>query len=146
MLHLIPDPGTPYQVRIVAFTSVGMGVLGDYTVFFSEELTPTKPPENVQVNYIYKWLSPTILNVTWTPLSLFEAQGFPQYRAVLSSLSNDSQKRQLDANVMITKNSFAIFSNVASNIQYYVVVGVKTGGSSSFLDGDPLNGKVVIVV
>ena len=70
---LITDPGTPYQVRVVAFTSVGMGVLGDYVVFFSEELTPTKPPKNVQAN----WLNSTATNVTWTPLNLFEAQGFP---------------------------------------------------------------------
>ena len=69
----LADPGTPYQVKVVAITSVGMGVLDDYVVFFSQELTPTKAPENVKAIYI----NDTSINVTWTPLSLFEAQGFP---------------------------------------------------------------------
>jgi len=50
-----------------------MGALGDYFVFFSEELTPTKPPENVIVNYI----TSASINVIWMPLTLFKTQGFP---------------------------------------------------------------------
>ena len=65
----------------MAFTSVGMGVLGDYVAFFSEELAPTKPSENVQVS----WLSQTVVNISWTLLSLYEAQWFPKYKVKLSS-------------------------------------------------------------
>ena len=62
-------PGVPYEVVVVAFTSVGKGVENDYTIFFSEELTPTKSPENV----VFNQLNSTALNITWTPLTLFEA-------------------------------------------------------------------------
>ena len=106
---LLPDPGTPYQVRIVAFTSVGMGVLGEYVVFFSGELAPTKAPENLQATQ----LSSTRVNITWTPLSLIEARGFPQYKVVLSQLSQ--QRRQLDTNTVITNNSFSVFTNLVSH-------------------------------
>jgi len=58
---------------VVAYTSVGKGAENEPTVFFSEELTPTKPPDNVEL----KQLSSTSFNVTWTPLTLFEAKGFP---------------------------------------------------------------------
>ena len=133
---LIPDPGTPYQVRVVAFTSVGMGVLGDYVAFFSEELTPTKPPENVHAN----WLSPTRINVTWTPLNLFEAQGFPQYRAVLSLLSNDQERRQIDS--VASNNSFVLFDDLDNTIQHYVVVGVRTGGSVTYVDSATVSGRL----
>ena len=129
-------------MRVVAFTSVGMGVLGDYVVFFSEELTPTKSPENVQAN----WLNSTTINVTWTPLNLFEVQGFPQYRVVLTPLSNDSLNRQLDASVTITNDSIAVFTNLAVVTLYYVVVGVSTGGSSLFLESDPFNGIMIMYV
>ena len=56
-------------MRVVAFTSVGMGALGDYVVFFSEELTPTKSPDNVQASQ----LNSTAVNISWTALTLFEA-------------------------------------------------------------------------
>ena len=118
-----------------------MGVLGEYVVFFSEELAPTKPPENLQATQ----LSSTRVNITWTPLSLIEAQGFPQYKVVLSQLSTYSQqRRQLDTNTVITNNSFSVFTNLVSHTLYSVVVGVKTGGSSSFMDSHPLNGKLYI--
>jgi len=125
----------------VAFTSVGMGALGDYVVFFSEELTPTKPPENVQASL----LNSTAVNISWTALTLFEAQGFPQYTAVLTPLStNSQQRRQLDANTIMTNNSFAVFTNLVSHTCYSVVVGVTTGGSSSFVYSHSLNGKVYV--
>ena len=137
MFFLISDPGTPYQVRVVAFTSVGMGVLGDYVVFFSEELAPTKLPRNIRA----RRLNSSLANITWTPLSLFEAQGFPQYRVMLNPFSTLSQRRQIDVNVVITNNSFVVFTNLDNNTEYYVIVGVRTGGSSSFMDSHPINGK-----
>jgi len=135
---LITDPGTPYQVRVVAFTSVGMGVLGGYVVFFSKELTPTKPPQNVQAN----WLNSTAINVTWTRLSLFEAQGFPHYSVVLTTHSQ--QRSQLDANTIMTNNSFVMFTNLVNHTWYSVVIGVKTSGSSSFVNSHSVNGEFVL--
>ena len=60
---------------VVAYTNVGKGTENDY-ITFSKELQPTKSPENVNS----KQLNLTSLNITWTPLTLFEAQGFPEYR------------------------------------------------------------------
>jgi len=47
--------------------------------FFSQELVPTKAPENVD----YRRLSVVSVNISWTPLTLFEARGFPIYRISL---------------------------------------------------------------
>ena len=60
------DPGTPYQVTVVAFTNAGRGALNDYIVFFSEELIPEMLPTDVS----YTRLNNVSINVTWNPLSL----------------------------------------------------------------------------
>ena len=125
-------------MRVVAFTSVGMGVLGDYVVFFSEELTPTKPPENVQAN----WLNSTTINVTWTPLNLFAAQGFSYYRVVLMYIDIYDEKKQL---VAVANNSFAIFTNLDNDTRYSVVVGVTNNGPSSVIvDSHPIDGMTCV--
>ncbi|XP_065898950.1 Ig-like and fibronectin type-III domain-containing protein 1 isoform X2 [Dysidea avara] len=126
------NPGIPYQVRVVAFTSVGMGVLGHYVIFFSEELAPTKPPENIKVNYI----SATSINVTWTPLSLFEAQGFPKYRATLLLATEDRQRRQSNAVSLTTTNNFAVFNNLDRSAKYSVEVGVTTGETNTVINSE----------
>ena len=122
-----------------------MGVLGDYVVFFSKELTPTKPPENVQAN----WLTSTAINVTWTPLSLFEARGFPQYRIALTPFSNHDQRRQIEStnvNVAYTNASFAVFTNLVNHTRYTLVVGVTTGESHPYMDSNPIDGMTSVKV
>ena len=135
-ISFFTDPGIPYQVRVVAFTSVGMGVLGDYVVFFSEELAPTKAPENVKVSYI----SATSINVTWMPLSLFEAQGFPQYKVTLFAASENRQRRQSNSISVTTTNSFAVFNGVDSHVKYSVEVGVATGETNTVINSEPVEG------
>ena len=133
--------GVPYEVVVVAFTSVGKGAENDYIIFFSEELTPTKSPENV----VFNQLNSTALNITWTPLTLFEARGFPEYRVVLTTDTNSRRKRQSNSVSTITTNSFAIFTDLNENTDYSVVVGVRTGVSmgnvtSGFVESSPING------
>ena len=133
--------GVPYEVLVVAFTSVGKGAENDYIIFFSEELTPTKSPENV----VFNQLNSTALNITWTPLTLFEARGFPEYRVVLTTDTDSRRKRQSNSVSTITTNSFAIFTDLNENTDYSVVVGVRTGVSmgnvtSGFLESSPING------
>ena len=128
--------GVPYEVVIVAFTSAGKGAENDYTIFFSEELTPIKSPENA----VFIQLNSTALNITWTPLTLFEARGFPEYRVVLTTDTNSRRKRQSNSVSIITTNSFAIFTNLNENTDYSVVVGVKTGHISEFVEGNLMNG------
>ena len=128
--------GVPYEVVVVAFTSAGKGAENDYIIFFSEELTPTKSPENV----VFIQLNSTALNITWTPLTLFEARGFPEYRVVLTTDTNSRRKRQSNSVSIITTNSFAIFTDLNENTDYSVVVGVKTGNISEFVEGNLMNG------
>ena len=124
---------------MVAFSSAGKGAENDYLVTFSEELPPTKSSENVA----YKELNLSSLNITWTRLTLFEARGFPEYRVVITSLNTNShRKRQSNFNSIITTNSFAIFTYFKENTLYSVVVGVRAGNASEFVEGNPINGII----
>ena len=132
--------GVPYEVVVVAINSAGKGEENDHEVFFFKELAPTKPPEDVESEQ----LGSTSLNITWTPLTLFEARGFPEYRVVLTPLGTISRrKRQSDPNsvhVMTTEGRFATFTGLRQDTDYSVVVGVRTGNTSEFLNGNAING------
>ena len=132
-------PGVTYEVVVVAYTiTAGEGTENDYITFFSKELQPTKSPENVN----FKQLNLTSLNDMWTPLTLFEAQGFPEYRVVLTVASiNCCQKRLSNPPPVITTNSFTVFTDLNENTDYAVVVGVRTRSVSEFVDGNRMNGK-----
>ena len=123
-------------MRVVAFTSVGIGVLGEYVVFFSEELAPTKPPENVKVNYI----STTSIKVTWMPLSLFEAQGFPRYKVTLLPAIENRRKRQSNSISVTTTNNFVVFNNLDRSAKYSVEVGVTTGEINTVVNSETFEG------
>ena len=146
MKIVVTDPGVPYEVIVVAFTSAGRGAENDHKIFFAEELAPTKPPEDVDS----KQLSSTSLNITWTLLTLFEARGFPEYRVVLTPKNiNRRRKRQSDADsvhTMMTENGFAVFTGLEENTDYTVVVGVRTGNMSEFSEADPIEGIYVFVL
>ena len=131
-------PGVPYEVVVVAFTSAGKGAENNYITFFSEELTPTRSPGIA----VFEQLNSTALNISWTPLTLFEARGFPQYRVVLTTMdTNSRRKRQSSSVSIITTNSFAIFTDLNENADYSAVVGVSTGNiTSEFVEATPING------
>ena len=127
-------PGVPYQVQVVAFNGVGRGRFYDYTIFFSKELDPLKPPEDI----IILQLSQTSINVTWTPLSLFEARGFPMYTAVLY-VGNLTVKQSSE--VIETTDNFAVFKHLQAHIEYVVVVSVANNGSSAPLQSSLIVGQ-----
>ena len=124
---------------MVAYTIAGRGIENKFEPFFSQELTASKAPETVD----FKSLSPTSVNVTWTPLTLFEAQGFPLYTV---SLTLSSSRKRQSPDAILTSNSFAVFENLASGRQYSAVVGVITGNSSGTpnppVTSDPITGNV----
>lgn len=133
------EPGIPYQVTVVAFTSAGRGALNDYIVFFSEELIPRRFPADIN----YTRVNQISINVTWAPLSLFEAQGFPLYQVVLSQSSRNSGTSSA---TITTNNTFAIF-NVTADQQYSLVVGVTTGNDrSAFVYSNPITGTYVAII
>ena len=123
---------------VTAFSHEEMGLQNDFVVFFSKEISPTKTPENLK----FARLSSTSINVTWSPLSLFEAQGFPIYKITLTltSYADGRNKRQSSSSVLITKNNFVVFTNLNSNKEYSLTVGVATEGSSNFTNSQPTKG------
>ena len=118
---------------MVAFTSAGRGMENDLITFFSQELVPTKPPQNID----FVRLSPTSLNITWTPLTLFEARGFPSYTVTLRLPSNGRRRRQSPP-LQITNNSFAVFTGLMDGATYDLTVGVLTGNASRMLMPDEI--------
>ena len=126
---------------VVAFTSVGRGAENDGTVFFSKELTPIKSPDKVA----FIQLNSTAINVTWVPLNLFEARGFPQYIIELTLVDNASRKKRQSLRI-VTNNSFAIFTGLQKDAQYSTVVGVRTDRSNAsavILQANPIIGTYV---
>ena len=115
----------------MAFTSVGKGAENIRTIFFSEELTPMKAPENVT----FEQIDATTLNISWTPLTLSEARGFPEYTVNLAAIMDADSRRKRQSNgylSMTTNNSFVVFDNLSENTDYSVEVEVRTDNGSRF--------------
>ena len=130
-------PGIPYQVIVVAFSRAGRGAASDFKPFFSQELTATKSPQNLK----FTRLSITSINITWTPLTLFEARGFPGYRVTLTLSSTSVRNKRQSIPSVNTTNSFAVFDDLDSDGVYVVVVGVRTGASNDYMNTDPITGN-----
>ena len=126
---------------VVALTCTGQGEENNDAIFFSEELAPTKQPEDIE----FQQLNATALNVTWRPLTLFEAQGFPQYRVILMINTSNRRKRQSDSITIDTNNSFAVITDLNENTDYSAVVGVRTGANTmqEFLEASPVVGTSI---
>ena len=130
---------------VVAFTSVGKGEENSRIIFFSDELAPSKAPENVT----FEQLNATSLNITWTPLTLFEARGFPEYTVNLAVIMDVSSRRKRQSNPLsiTTNNSFAVFTDLSENTDYSVGVGVRTGvrtgNESILLEANRTNGTYI---
>ena len=120
---------------VVAFTSVGRGAENDSHVFFSEELSPTKPPDNVD----FDPLNLTSVNITWTPLTLLKARGFPEYRVTISPLNDHSRQSRS----VFVRDRFSVIADLMSNTYYLAVVGVRTGASPSFINSSAITGMYV---
>ena len=125
-------------MRVTAFSYEQMGLQSDFVIFFSKELSPLKTPDDIKIVR----LSQTSINVTWTPLSLFEAQGFPIYRVTLTPPTSTEvrSKRQSSSIVITTQNSFAVFTNLNSSQEYSLTLGVATNGSNNFTTTQPMKG------
>ena len=123
---------------MVAFSRAGRGAATDFKPFFSQELTATKSPQNLK----FIRLSITSINITWTPLTLFEARGFPEYRVTLTLSSTSGQNTITSVN---TTNSFTVFDDLDSDGVYMVVVGVRTGASNEYMNTDPITGIMIVI-
>ena len=116
------DAGIPYQVVVVAFNSEGSGAENQPQTFFSQELMPTDPPQNVMVDR-----SGEYVNIYWNPLTLSEARGFPVYTVTLTpSTGNDGQQITDGVIVVNTTESSVVVGGLDVNIEYMLTVAVGT--------------------
>ena len=119
------EPGIPYEVKVVAFLSGGKGAENNEYTFFTEEETPVQIPENIKIKR-----SGTSVSVSWEPLTLFEARGFPTYTITLvTSTSDDRVARQSsDGVIRVTTNeSNIVVGGLDPKVEYDVTVAVGTG-------------------
>ena len=122
------EGGIPYEVVVVAYTSAGRGEENDrFGPFFTEELPPLQSVDENSVKI--SQLNETSVNVTWTPLSLFEARGFPEY--VITLALSDGRKKRQSPQTITTSNSYAVFGGLAGGSSYSAVVGSRTGGENT---------------
>ena len=123
------EGGIPYEVIVVAYTSAGRGEENDdrFGPFFTEELPPLKSVDEDSINI--SQLNATSVNVTWTPLSLLDARGFPEY--VITLTLSDGRKKRQSPQTITTSNSFAVFGGLAGGSIYSAVVGSRTGGENT---------------
>ena len=122
------EGGIPYEVVVVAYTNAGRGDENDrFGPFFTEELPPLKSVDENSISI--SQLNATSVNVTWAPLSLFDARGFPEYVITLA-LSDDYKKRQSPQSITTSK-SFAVFGGLTGGSSYSAVVGTRTGGENT---------------
>ena len=125
-MNFITGAGIPYQVTVVAFTSAGRGVENDPHIFFTEELIPNTSPENVMYER-----NGTTIHVSWDPLSLSEARGFPIYTVTLIPLSlvdNRATRQVNDDGIIsvITKESDLVIDGLDPDVEYSLIVSVGT--------------------
>ena len=121
----------PYQVVVVAFNSRGNGAENQPQTFFSQELIPTDPPQNVMVDR-----SGEYINISWNPLTLNEARGFPVYTVTLTpSTGNDGQQITDGVLVVNTTESSIVVGGLDVNTEYTLTVAVGTTAGQMMSDG-----------
>ena len=123
-IYFYTESGTPYEVVVVAFTSAGKGMEAYSHVFFSNEETPKHSPKNVKIER-----SGTSASVSWDPLNLFEARGFPVYTITLEPSTTDSRvtRQSNDGVIRVTTNETSVvIGGLDPKVIYNVYVAVKT--------------------
>ena len=90
--------GVPYNVSIAAVNRAGPG---EFTVFihFTRELAPSIAPKNVTLSRP----SPTVMVMSWIPLTYSEARGFiSHYTVAYTPLTSNGRKRQAPDSMNMT--------------------------------------------
>ena len=111
-----------YEVIIVAFNSAGSGTENVPQTFFSQELIPTKLPQNVLFDRNGEYLK-----VSWDALSLSEARGFPVYIVTLTpSVSSNGAQITNEVITVNTTQSSIVVGGLDVNVEYTLTVAVGT--------------------
>ena len=107
---------------------------GEFTVFihFTRELAPSIAPKNVTISRP----SPTVMVVSWIPLTYSEARGFiSHYTVAYTPLTSNGRKRQAPDTMTVTipgmtANKIRI-EGLESNTDYTVQVIATNGAGNS---------------
>ena len=120
--------GTPYTVIVVAFTNAGRGEENDPYTFFSHEEPPERPPDDVEFER-----NDTTISVTWTPLSLFEARGFPVYTVTLTPIFTRAKRQSnMDGMIMVkTNKTNVVIDGLDPNVEYSLTIAVETSSGEA---------------
>ena len=97
-------------------------------------IAPSIAPVDVSIDRT----SPTVMGVSWTPLSYVEARGFiSHYTVAYSSQTSDGRKRQALDTMFQTvpgmNSSTVTIGNLDPDSVYFVQVSATTGGGTSAL-------------
>ena len=121
-------------MKLVAFTSTGRGVDSYPHTFFTKELIPTKPPENVMYEK-----NKTAISVSWDALTLFEARGFPIYIVTLipfSLVGSRNIRQSSDDEISVTTNETDIvIEGLDPDVEYSLTVAVGTSSGEVATEG-----------
>ena len=118
--------GVPYNVSIAAVNRAGPG---EFTVFihFTKELAPSIAPKNVTISRP----SPTVMVVSWIPLTYSEARGFISHYTVAYTSNGASDTMTLTVPGM-DANTTRI-EGLDPNTDYTVQVSATNGAGTSVL-------------
>ena len=109
---------------MTAFTSAGRGEETTYSeAIFTEELPPTETVTNITI----EWTSATSVNISWAPLTLHQARGFPLY------VVNITTKGRVVKNFTTNQTNVKV-NELNRNTVYFVTVKPLTGGGD--LEGE----------
>ena len=127
------DPGVPYRVSVTAYTSAGPGPENTLNeIIFTEELPPLRTVTNITI----KWMNATTVNISWIPLGIHQARGFPSYRVIISSEGTPFKSTT-------TNDSSVVIGELNSKRLYTVTVQPTTGGEPG-VQSEP-GGTVVLI-
>ena len=119
MYHYV-EPGVPYRVSVTAYTSAGPGPENTLNeTIFTEELLPNGTVTNITI----EWMNATTVNISWIPLGIHQARGFPSYTVIISSEGTPLKNRT-------TNDSSVVIGELNGNRVYTVNVQPSTGGGS----------------
>ena len=76
-----------------------------------------------------------IITVSWDPLSLMEAQGFPTYVVTLRPLSLVGNQSSNDEIIITTNETNITNEELDPNLEYILVVSVTTSTGEAASDG-----------
>ena len=123
--------GVPYNVSIAAVNRAGPG---EFTVFinFTRELRPSIAPKNMTISRP----SPTVMVVSWIPLTYSEARGFiSHYTVAYTPLTSNERKRQAPDTMTVTvpgmDTNTAGIEGLDPNTDYTVQVSATNGAGTS---------------